>query len=328
MISKGHKIVFGMLASSMLAAALGLWLIITPGNPVTRLFSQPMAKTGEGERIITGPFPLESDFPILKKEGVTLIVSLLNPAIPYENILLRQEKELAAKYGIRVGNYPMSSILGQRFGKAYDHNARAAAAAVLAEPGKVYIHCYLGVHRAQVVAGLIHASGTSTGTYAVRKGERSEHDRTLELAQDEFDANRFEAAIAALQKLNPPSGKAQMLLAWSYYRTGKIQDARSGFEGVVGVPDLERDAKTGLGYCALRQSELGTAITLFSEVLEARADDVMALEGMGIALHHKGQAHSALQYLEKARKLDPRNPEILSLMERIKGKGPAPIPTE
>lgn len=72
----------------------------------------------------------------------------------------------------------MISVLGKRFGSGYEKNARAAAEAImLAEPNKVYVHCYLGVHRVESVRLELQALGEATGTYSVRHAERTDDAR-------------------------------------------------------------------------------------------------------------------------------------------------------
>ena len=108
------------------AAVVGLLVIVTPDNALVRLFRTSITDTADA-RIITGPYPVEKDFRILQAAGIRKIISLLNPAIYYEDVLLQKEKQLALNYGMEVVNYPMGSILGQKFGSAYEGSAAAAA---------------------------------------------------------------------------------------------------------------------------------------------------------------------------------------------------------
>ncbi len=308
--------IIALICIALSGAGLGLWLVVHPENPVMGFFRRPVSNSGE--RIVIGPYPLAKDFEVLKDNNAALIICLLNPEIPYEKILIEKEKVLAQQFGIRLEVYPMSSILGHRFGEGYDRNARAAADAALAEPGKIYLHCYLGVHRVRVVENLIKEEGIKTGNYALRAGERTGDARLLDQAQADFEMNKFGSAMEALKKIEILTPKARMLLAWSQYRAGFVGEARTNFEMLVQDSDLLLDAKTGLGYCDLRQSRIGPAIEWFSEVLKERPEDAMALEGTGIALNREGKAEKALVYLEKAHKINPRNTEVSELISSIK----------
>ena len=102
------------LALAALALAGGLAsfaVLVTPDNPLTRAYQQPVAAI-DG-RISIGPYPVEEDFLALRKASVRTIVSLLDPTLPYERVLLDRERELAAMYGMTLLNFPMTSILGQ-----------------------------------------------------------------------------------------------------------------------------------------------------------------------------------------------------------------------
>ena len=58
-------------------AALIAWLSVTPNNFLFRLVRSPI--TGTDTNVITGPYPEESDFKLLKSHSVENIVCLLNP---------------------------------------------------------------------------------------------------------------------------------------------------------------------------------------------------------------------------------------------------------
>jgi hypothetical protein len=96
----------------VLMAAAGWYVLITPGNPLTRLFQRDISDVDA--RIIVGPFPEEADFRLLKQHQVNLIVTLLNPGIPYEATLLEREKVMAATFGLELRSFPMSSNAPRR----------------------------------------------------------------------------------------------------------------------------------------------------------------------------------------------------------------------
>jgi len=81
-------------------AAAAWWVFITPDNPQTSLCRRQIS--GADARNVIGPYPAEHDFRALKQNNVGLVVSLLDPAIPYEATPLAREKALAARYQIRL----------------------------------------------------------------------------------------------------------------------------------------------------------------------------------------------------------------------------------
>src|ERR1700731_1527605 len=117
------------------------WVLITPDNPLTQYFSAPV--TVRDAKIIIGPYPREADFGLLKRNGVTTIVSLLDPKLPFERVLLDRERALAAQYGMMFHDYPMGSLFNHHIGGDYETQAKLAAHAVAMAPGRVYLHCYL-----------------------------------------------------------------------------------------------------------------------------------------------------------------------------------------
>ncbi len=58
-------------------AGVGWYVLITPNNPLTRLFQRQISDTDA--RIIIGPYPEDADFQLLQRAGVTTVVTLLNP---------------------------------------------------------------------------------------------------------------------------------------------------------------------------------------------------------------------------------------------------------
>src|SRR5947209_9751157 len=109
--------------SCFLFAATGFGVILTPSNPLTKAFRVSITDNSRSN-VITGPYPTISDFRLLRDHGVRTVVSLLDPSIPYERVLLQQEKRNARKFGMSFRDFPMASILGQHMGDYYQSNAQ------------------------------------------------------------------------------------------------------------------------------------------------------------------------------------------------------------
>ena len=147
---------------------LGVWLLIDPGNPVTSVFRAEMSS--DESEVITGPYPTSDDFRELDKRGVTAIVTLLDPSIPYEKILLDKEAHEAHAYGMALFDFPMASILGRPLGSYYETDAHFAANTIEMLKGHtIYVHCYLGKHRLAHVQEILGQHGTMPGAYAMQE---------------------------------------------------------------------------------------------------------------------------------------------------------------
>ncbi len=309
------------------AAAFGFWILISPGNPFTRLFRSSISDIDA--RIVIGPYPLEDDFRLLKLHGVTTVVSLLNPALPYETILLESERKLADAYGILLRNFPMSSIFGQRFGEDYDQNADAAAAAIAEEPGKIYLHCYLGSHRVKAVENRLAARGTIAGTYLAKKGERSEIASEIDQAHADYRNGRFAEALARLKALPDPDVTALLLQAWCSYHLGDLASAEKLFARVVATSPDVNDAHAGLGYTALRGGDLDRADREFSSVLARDPKDAAALSGLGFVRYRQGRSKEAAKFFRTVLAMNPDNSEARDMLDRIgKPSPPSPPPSK
>ncbi len=301
----------------LLLGAAAFQVLITPNNPLTRLFRGKITATDS--KVIIGPYPLETDFPILKKHEVTAIVSLLDERLPYEKVLLDRERALAQQYQIKVLNYPMSSIFGQALDADHEQRVTAAAAAIAKEPGKVYLHCYLGLHRAKAVEEAVRRQGATTDTYLVRKGERSEQARQLDQAQADYDAGHYREALEKLGKISPLDPPGQLLQAWASYRLGEMPAAREHFNAIRRVMPENEGAQIGLGYCALRDNQLTEAEAFFFAVLKLKAENPEALMGLGLVEYRQGREKEAALHLEAVLRLNPKNEEARDLLKQIRG---------
>jgi len=310
----------GVSVAALLSMA-GFALLTQPTNPILGPFRGEI--TNVDSRIVIGPYPTEDDFKILSAHQVTTIVTMLDPNLPYERVLLDRERGLAKKYGMTLLSFPMTSILGQRMGGDYQKNADAAADAVIAATGKVYLHCYLGIHRVKVVEDAIRARGGMASQYAVRQGVRSEPAKLTDRAQSLYDAADFKGAIEALNGVAQLDDRALLLRAWATYRTGDFAGAQQLFENILKRSPNNLQARNGVGFAALQQDALDLSERSFGAVLKAAPQDPPAVSGMGLVRYRQGRYPEATRYLRSALELDPSNEEAKSLLATIAGQQPA-----
>lgn len=296
-------------------AALAFWILVSPGNPVTAFFSAPLAV--RDAHVITGPYPRPDDFAVLKRNGVTTIVSLLDPKLPYERVLLSRETALAADNGMTLRDFPMGSILDQRFGRDFGAQARAAAYAISSVRGRVYLHCYLGTHRVAAVEALLAHPAKPASTVVARRGERTADVDLVAHAQAAYEAGDFDLTLRYLFDVVDKSEASQILSGWADYRLGDIRQARDDFASAMRLSPGSEGALTGLGYCALREGDLDEASARFSAAFAKSPRDVSVLTGLGIARYRQGRANEAASYLRTALAIDPHDADARTALARI-----------
>jgi ADP-ribose pyrophosphatase YjhB (NUDIX family) len=97
------------------------------------------------DRFTFGPYPDRDDFRRLHGEGYSAVVSLLNPIIPFEAVLLEREREAARETGLELVEIPMLPwVSDNRQGR------ELLSALARSKRGRYYVHCYLGRHRADL----------------------------------------------------------------------------------------------------------------------------------------------------------------------------------
>ena len=273
--------------------------------------SDPKAK------VIIGPYPTAYDFRVLKHHRVTTIISLLDPALPYESTLLTQERDLARQYKMRFYSFAMSSVLGIGFGTQYAQHAREAAAAAMQADGKVYLHCYLGLHRVKVVQATIAGLGGTYDHYRLRQAERASSLQVMDSAQAYFDAGEYQRALDEINQLKTSDAKRTVLQGWSLYRLGHIDEAENSFHRALDRLNSGSDAYSGLGYCAIQRSRLPEAEENFNRVLKLNPDDSAALIGLGIVRYRQNRGTEAVKYLKKGLASGPRNSEAQDILRDL-----------
>ncbi|MGH9669516.1 MAG: hypothetical protein ACRD3A_05315 [Terriglobales bacterium] len=101
------------------------------------------------EQLTLGPYPDAQLLTELKRQRYDGVITLLHPTIPFEEVLLQQEKKNGAEIGIQIYSIPMLPWISE------NKEQLAAIVKLLQQPGKrYYAHCYLGEHRVNLVKRL------------------------------------------------------------------------------------------------------------------------------------------------------------------------------
>jgi Flp pilus assembly protein TadD len=298
-----------------LAGVAAFWVLISPDNPLTQYFSAPI--TVRDAKIIIGPYPREPDFALLKRNGVTTVVSLLDPRLPFERVLLDREEALATEYGMTFLDFPMGSLFNHRLGGDYEAEAKLAAHAVAGAEGRVYLHCYLGMHRVGAVETLLAKTGQSTGVYTASHGMRSADANMLDQAQNAYDSGNYPQTLRLLLNVVDKSEASQILAGWADYHLNDIHVARTDFVAALKLNPQSGGAQAGLGYCALRQGKLDEAAGHFSTALNATPRDASALTGMGLTRYRQGRTADAARLLRASLAIDPKDTDAKTALARI-----------
>lgn len=310
-----RKVVLCVLLLGALGGAFGVWVLLHPAS----IWVQPWRaqQSTMSEQVIFGPYPVEEDFVALKKRGVTTIISLLDSNIPYEKVLLAQERERAARHGMQVRNFPMASILGQSFGADYVRNSEAAARAAIDADGTAYIHCYLGLHRAGNVQKLLakfHATSSFDGSQATA---RSADTQLLDRANFAFLEADYETTLGEIARMKQQTIASMQLAGWANYRLDRIDTAREQFDRLLELSPDDTEAMSGMAYCALRSGDLADAEARFNQILARLPEDVAALEGLGHVKYRQGNPAEARSYFQRALARSPGNPETRQMLEKL-----------
>lgn len=104
-------------------------------------------------RFTFGPYPDLERMRSLKAQGYTAVISLLHPSLPFEAVLLNEEKTNGRAAGMTVYSVPMLPWIS-------DNREALAEIKRLADlrGQKYYVHCYLGRDRTELVHRLVLAS--------------------------------------------------------------------------------------------------------------------------------------------------------------------------
>lgn len=121
-------------------------------------------------KFVYGAYPNEEIIKSLKEQGYDGIISLLHEmVIPAEPALMKDENELAEKYGIKVINLPMMPWVSKN-----EKTLQDTRKFIENEKGLYYVHCYLGRDRVNIFKSFAKKYGvksSSEETTTIRKIE-------------------------------------------------------------------------------------------------------------------------------------------------------------
>ena len=113
------------------------------------------------KNVLVGPYPDSALLEDLHDRGYNIVVSLLDKHLIYEWSLINKEDAYAHTLGVTEYNFPMIST--QAPTSTVNRKALAEIRMLVHKyPNwKIYVHCYLGKHRAGVVAAMLRKASPS-----------------------------------------------------------------------------------------------------------------------------------------------------------------------
>lgn len=137
----------GIPAATTVLAGTAVWVWMTP-DLVNRTAEVELGRHGQ---FSYGPYPDSARMVQLKDEGYTAVISLLHPAVlPFEPVLLAEEKRIAEATGMSLVHAPMLPWVNDNAGSLETIRELARTG-----EGKYYVHCYLGRDRVRVVQRIV-----------------------------------------------------------------------------------------------------------------------------------------------------------------------------
>jgi len=135
----------------VLPSAYAIYNIFQPEQFPIRFFRGEVTQVAN--TLLLGPYPTEQEIKRLKRLGVTEVISLLDPSMPFEAPLIDKEKQLMEKYHLAFQSVPLYYLPNlnsqenlarvEKLVEYLRNNAR-----------KRYVHCYLGRHRTTLLKKL------------------------------------------------------------------------------------------------------------------------------------------------------------------------------
>jgi tetratricopeptide (TPR) repeat protein len=291
-------------------------------NPGSIFVHWAQAALPERITMITfGPYPEESDFKILHKNGVKYIVTLLDPRLPYEKSLIEREQEAADKYGMTVKDFPMASIFDQKVFPDYLAEQEKAVHFLRHLDAPAYVHCYLGKHRTVHVKNALVKAGVPERYF---KAEGSYQDywdvvNRISKAQDQFNKGEFPAVLETLEPVKTKDVDVSYLRGWAHYRLGLIAEATEDFRQGLSLDPTNPRNLDGSGYCYLRDGQPVMAQRQFNAVLEQIPDEQSALVGMGLAYLRLQNKSAAAEIFRKVLQANPGDEEVEGYLKQAEG---------
>jgi hypothetical protein len=136
---------FGLPVLAAAAAGYAFRTFLQTDSSVIRFWQGE--ETAVSDRITLGPYPDYKMLVRLKQEGYVGVITLLSPLVPFESVLLEEERVNGERAGIPIHSFPMLPWI-----RGNEKELAAIGQLVNSTSGRYYVHCYLGSHRVNLVS--------------------------------------------------------------------------------------------------------------------------------------------------------------------------------
>ncbi|HKV73247.1 MAG TPA: tetratricopeptide repeat protein [Gemmatimonadales bacterium] len=124
-------------------------------------------------------------------------------------------------------------------------------------------------------------------------------------------------APLAAQSGCPRAAGSDAEAGWKLYRQDSVAAAAVRFQTALSRCPASQDARNGLGYVLLRQNRLEAAESLFRVVVYTDSADADGWSGLALASLRRNDQKAAVAAGRRAIRLDPKNGEIRSMLDRV-----------
>lgn len=150
------------------------WLINYSGGDPLKNIDNTQQKKKDQLEFVYGAYPNEEMIKSLKEQGYDGIISLLHEmVIPAEPALMKDENEIAKKYGIKLINMPMMPWISGN-----EKTLQYAKEFIENQKGLYYVHCYLGRDRISIFKFATKKYGVKTSSEEIATSRRMEDQPT------------------------------------------------------------------------------------------------------------------------------------------------------
>jgi putative PEP-CTERM system TPR-repeat lipoprotein len=212
-----------------------------------------------------------------------------------------------------------ASLQGKSFSKASSYFEKAAALA----PDTARYQTALGVSKL--------AAGDNQGATAVLEKaaemDKNSVEAALLLINSKIQSKQYDAALVSLKKMQAqhPSNPAFHNLAGHVYLQKKdMKGARASFEQALAINPAFYQSAAALAQLDLKDGKQDAARQRFLSLLEKEKDNLPSMQALSELATMQGNQGEALEWLEKANKLHPkdaRTASVLAMRYQQAGKG-------
>jgi putative PEP-CTERM system TPR-repeat lipoprotein len=202
-----------------------------------------------------------------------------------------------------------ASLQGKSFTKASSYFEKAAALS----PDTARYQTALGVSRL--------ASGDSQGAAEVLEKaaemDKNSVEAALLLINSKIQAKQYDAALASIKKTQAqhPSNPAFDNLAGHVYLQKKdLKSARASFEQALVIKPTFFQSAAALAQLDVKDGKQDAARQRFLNLLEKEKDNLPSMLALSELATMQGNQSEALEWLEKANKLHPKDPRTATLL--------------